>query len=108
MGPSIASNSLQGRAMRVTIPCVTVLFEGCGGSSEPAPIYLGHVASTTGPERDAGQEANLGIRLAIMELAQEEVKPFGRPLQVVHTDARSDLEAFESEAVRLVKVNKVP
>ncbi|MBI3410299.1 MAG: ABC transporter substrate-binding protein [Planctomycetes bacterium] len=94
--------------MRLLLTFWILFLAGCGGSAGPAPIYLGHVASTTGPEREAGQEATLGIRLAILELAKEEVKPYGRPVQVIHTDTQGELEAYESEAVRLVKVNKVP
>lgn len=78
---------------------------GCS-SSAPQPIFLGHVAVTSGSEREAGQAAILGMRLAIEEAARGEVKPLGRPVQVLHTDVQEGIDGFESQAVRLVKVNR--
>jgi branched-chain amino acid transport system substrate-binding protein len=80
---------------------------GCGTAPAPPPIYVGHVAVTSGPERAAGEEEALGIRLAIEELARAgHDKLAGRPVHVKHADAHGQPDAFESQAVRLVTVSK--
>lgn len=80
---------------------------GCGGESGPPPIYVGQVATLSGPDRFAGEQAMRGIRLAVQEQVKEAEKDKLRPIHVRHTDTRGKLEAFEGEAVRLVAVNRV-
>src|ERR1700680_2104568 len=77
---------------------------GCGASATPAPIYLGHVATTSGPARASGELEVLGIRLALEELKREGQD---RPVFVKHTDARGQLDAMEAQTVRLVTVSRV-
>ncbi len=80
---------------------------GCGGVASPAPISLGHVANLSGADK-AGDQAMLGIRLALEEATADFGDSFGgRPVQVRHTDTRGALDAYEAEAARLVAVNRV-
>src|SRR5262245_28071162 len=79
---------------------------GCTGST-PAPIVVGHVSDKTRADK-AGDQAELGIRLALHELTQDGTinEAFGgRKIEMHHTDTRGKLDAFESQAVRLDSVN---
>lgn len=81
---------------------------GCSAAPAPPPIYLGHVATTSGPGRAAGEQEALGIRLAVEELTRTgQGLVGGRPIIVKHSDARGQIEAFESQAVRMVAVSRV-
>ncbi|MBM4069138.1 MAG: ABC transporter substrate-binding protein [Planctomycetes bacterium] len=80
---------------------------GCGGKSGPPPIYVGQVATLSGPDRLSGEQAMRGIRLAVQEQAALTDKDQLRPIHVRHTDTRGKLDAFEGEAIRLVSVNRV-
>src|SRR6516165_7363696 len=53
-----------------------LLAAGCGGHATPPPLPVGHVATLSGAAKDEGEQASRGMR-----------------------------QAFEAEAVRLVKVN---
>jgi branched-chain amino acid transport system substrate-binding protein len=83
------------------------LTAGCGGRSPGVPIWLGHVATLSGPEREPGEAAARGIRLAVEDINKDLDAGVGRPFKVVHSDTRGRLEAFEAEAVRLATVNRV-
>lgn len=90
--------------------CMLILVSACGcsGSPPPAPIYLGQIATTSGPGRAAGEQEVLGIRLAIEELTRTgRGVVSGRPIVVKHSDARGHIEAFESQAVRMIAVSRV-
>lgn len=81
---------------------------GCNFGSGPAPIEIGHVSDKTRLDR-AGAHAELGIRLALAELSKYGALATafgGRKVQVRHTDTRGQLDAFESQAVRLDSVNR--
>jgi len=81
---------------------------GCGQTSPPAPIYLGHIATTSGSGRLIGEKESLGIRLAIEELSRTGQDRVGdRPVFVKHSDAVGQLDAMESQAVRLVSLSRV-
>src|SRR5205823_130248 len=82
-----------------------VSIAGCGGSATPEPIYIGHVANLSGPQHQAGDQAALGMRLALRDKDAGQID--GRPLVVRHTDTRGQLEAYEAQAVRLVAISKV-
>jgi ABC-type branched-subunit amino acid transport system substrate-binding protein len=93
------------------LPCclmvsLSMFTAGCTNSSTPAPIMLGQIAAGTGPEKAAGEAAAHGIRLAVEELNKDTNKSVGRPLAVIHAQARS-MEDFEADAVRLVAINHV-
>jgi len=79
---------------------------GCTSRPDPTPIWLGHVANLSGPERQAGEAASRGIRLAVEDINKDVEQGLGRPIKVIHSDARGKLEAFEAEAVRLVSINR--
>jgi branched-chain amino acid transport system substrate-binding protein len=80
---------------------------GCNGAT-PTPIVIGHVSDKTRLDK-AGDQTELGIRLALHEVSKDGTLADtfgGRKIEVHHTDARGDLDKFESEAVRLDSVNK--
>src|SRR6266496_1790579 len=80
---------------------------GCGGSTSPPPIFLGHIATLSGPDARAGKSAEQGIRLALEELGPAASANLqGRPLVVRHVDAAGSLDNMEAQAARLVSVNK--
>jgi branched-chain amino acid transport system substrate-binding protein len=81
---------------------------GCYTSATPPPIMIGHVSDKSRVDK-AGDQAELGIRLALHELSKGDAltEAFnGRAVQVRHTDANGDIDAFESQAVRLDTVNR--
>lgn len=80
---------------------------GCNTGATPAPLVIGHISDKTRPDK-AGNQAELGIRLALNHLDNEALaKEFGgRALQVRHTDTRGQLDAFEAQAVRLDSLNR--
>jgi ABC-type branched-subunit amino acid transport system substrate-binding protein len=84
---------------------MTVCLSGCFGKAEPQPIIVGHVSTLSCPGSAAGEHAVRGIRLALEELDRDLSKGPARPVVVRHTDAHGDMEAFASEAVRLVAIN---
>src|SRR3984957_11375635 len=77
---------------------------GCQGKAGPTPITLGHVGSLSGTDRRADAQASFGIRLALEEVNKDDEQ---RRILVRHTDTQGKLDAFESEAVRLLAVNQV-
>jgi branched-chain amino acid transport system substrate-binding protein len=79
---------------------------GCLGKAEPLPVVLGHVSTLSGPEAGAGERAARAIRLAVEEVNRDAERTGSRRVEVRHTDTRGDLAAFESEAVRLVTINR--
>ncbi len=95
--------------LRRLIPALSFCaIAGCYTSPTPPPIVIGHVSDKSRVDK-AGDEAELGIRLALHELNKENAltEAFnGRAVQVRHTDAHGDIDAFESQAVRLETVNR--
>jgi branched-chain amino acid transport system substrate-binding protein len=92
-------------------PCHLVILccasAGCTNRGATAPVWLAHIADLSGPEKDAGQSAARGIRLAVEEINKDSGQWLGHPLKVIHSDTRGKLEALEAEAVRVVAVNRV-
>jgi branched-chain amino acid transport system substrate-binding protein len=81
---------------------------GCYTNPAPPPIVIGHVSDKSRVDK-AGDQAEFGIRLALTELNKEDAltEAFnGRAFQVRHTDAHGEIDAFESEAVRLDTINR--
>jgi branched-chain amino acid transport system substrate-binding protein len=94
--------------LRLVLAFATLPFvSGCFGRSAPPPLWFGHVATLSGPNKEAGESATRGIRLAVAEINNDPDQGAGRPFKVIHSDARGKLEAFEAEAVRLVTINRV-
>jgi branched-chain amino acid transport system substrate-binding protein len=86
---------------------LALLVAGCSGSSAPPSIYVGHVATLSGPDKAAGDQAARAIRLAVKEQNNLAADNKTRPIVVRHTDTKGNLDAFEAEAVRLISVNRV-
>jgi branched-chain amino acid transport system substrate-binding protein len=80
---------------------------GCASRSAPEPIWVGHLAPLSGPDRALGEHARQGIQLAVDEATAEDRRVGNRPVQVLHVDNRGDAEMAQAEAVRLLSVNKV-
>src|SRR4051812_40997646 len=51
------------------------LLAGCGPPAVGEPIWIGHLAPLSGPDRAQGEQARQGIELAVTELASTEKKP---------------------------------
>jgi branched-chain amino acid transport system substrate-binding protein len=94
--------------LRYLLVFAAPVLAGCQGNSEPAPIFLGHVANLSGPDR-SGKQAEQGIRLALQQLTEHDLAEAlgGRPLHVRHADTKGQLEGYESVAARLTQVNRV-
>jgi branched-chain amino acid transport system substrate-binding protein len=75
---------------------------GCRGKPSPPPIVIGHVACLSGADKSAGIRASFGIRLALDELNKDKEPR----IEVRHTDTRGNVDSFESQAVRLLALNK--
>lgn len=87
------------RTLAVLTPALLLSQIGCVPANPSAPVLFGHIAAL----RDDGSSAQRGIRLAVEQAGKES----GRPVKVLHVDPRGKLETLESEAVRLVSVNRV-
>jgi ABC-type branched-subunit amino acid transport system substrate-binding protein len=98
------------RTRGLSFVVVTMLlgFTGCFTGGTPAPIVVGHVSDKTRLDK-AGDQAELGIRLALHEANNDSALADafgGRKIEVHHTDARGDLDKCASQAVRLDSVNR--
>ena len=84
-----------------------VALAGCGSNTSLPPIYIGHIATTSGAGRAVGIQEVRGISLAIEELTRDGQNLVGdRPVYVKHVDARGQLETMEGEAVRLITLSR--
>ncbi len=91
------------------LPLLLVLGLGCTNGAAPPVIVVGHVSDQTRLDK-AGEQAELGIRLALHELDKDNALTEmlgGHKIQPRHTDTRGKLDAFEAEAVRLEAINRV-
>jgi branched-chain amino acid transport system substrate-binding protein len=85
-----------------------IFLAGCGGKTEKPPLWIGHIAPLSGPDKAAGESARRGIRLAVEEANKHpDEQGAGQPVRVLHANSRGDPEAFGAEATRLVRVNRV-
>src|SRR5437588_5338849 len=87
-------------------PCLLVLLSGCTGRARGRD-WIAHVATLSGPDKEAGEAAARGVRLAVEEINKDPSSGVGRPFKVIHSDARGKAEGFEAEAVRLAAINRV-
>ena len=88
--------------------CLCTAFAGCNTNPTPPPIVIGHVSDKSRIDK-AGDEAEWGIRLALQELDKGDALTeafHGRSVQVRHTNAYGNLDAYEAEAVRLDTLNR--
>jgi branched-chain amino acid transport system substrate-binding protein len=96
------------RSQSIVLVALLLGFTGCFTGATPAPIVVGHVSDKTRLDK-AGDQAELGIRLALHEVNNDSALADafgGRKIEVHHTDAGGDLDKFESQAVRLDSVNR--
>ncbi len=84
-----------------------LVLAGCGKGAAPLPLPLGLVATLTGPDKAAGEQAKRGMLLAVQEHNAEAKEKNGRPLVVRFSDAQGQVETFEGAAVRLASINRV-
>lgn len=89
--------------MRWIVFVFLIVSAGCGRSPSTAPMTIGHVATLTGLDKRAGEQASFGLRLALDEVNKNESL---NPFQVRHADAQGQLDAFEAQAVRLISVQR--
>src|SRR5262249_3620123 len=83
----------------------TLLWAGCS-KSPPEPIWIGHLAPLTGPDKVQGEHSRQGVRLALEEI-KDATLVAGQPIAIRHADTRGDPERLQTEAVRLLTLNKV-
>jgi branched-chain amino acid transport system substrate-binding protein len=87
--------------------CLLLGLSGCAPHGNTDPIYVGHLAPLSGPDRAVGEQARKSIQLFVNEVMAGDKKVAGRPITVLHVDSRNDDETVRAETVRLVTVNKV-
>jgi branched-chain amino acid transport system substrate-binding protein len=86
---------------------VLLAASGCKPRAEAEPIWIGHVAPLTGPNSRSGEQSRQAIRLAVEEANKDENGIAGRRIAVLHVDSHDDPNALQSEAVRLITINRV-
>jgi ABC-type branched-subunit amino acid transport system substrate-binding protein len=91
----------------LTFAMIALASAGCGNQANPAPLFLGHVATLSGADGHAGKQAERGMKLALADLGAQASESFGaRPIVIRHVDAAGTLDAVEAAAARLVSVNR--
>jgi branched-chain amino acid transport system substrate-binding protein len=109
------------RALVLGLPLLALA--GCGRRAAPDPIVLGQLVPLSGPDQAVGEHAREGAQLAIDDVNADGDGLAGRPLQVLHVNARreervaptararggegADGGKFGSHAVRLITINRV-
>ena len=84
---------------------LSILLCGCGPRAEEEPVWVGLVASFSGPDKSGGLQVKQGTGLAVDDAVNQRVE--GRRLAVVTVDDRGSDESVRAEAVRLLSVNRV-
>ena len=95
------------RAWGRWLAVVLLLGLGCSSGKPTQPVWVGHVAPLSGPDRRFGEQARQGILLAVESARAEGVTVGGRPIAVRHVDGRGEAGTVRAETVRLLAVNKV-
>jgi ABC-type branched-subunit amino acid transport system substrate-binding protein len=86
--------------------CVLVaLAVGCSSPAKPDPVWIGHLAPQSGPNRDGGEESIRAMQLVLEQAQADGFKVAGREVGVRHVDSAS--ENARAEATRLLGVNRV-
>jgi branched-chain amino acid transport system substrate-binding protein len=102
------SSSIMRFSRGMLLTCfVLLILSGCKPRAENEPIWIGHVASFSGPDKRIGEHARQAILLAVEEANKEGNRIHGRRVAVRHVDSHGDLGALQPEAVRLIAVNHV-
>src|SRR4030081_1080867 len=85
-----------------------VLLAGCQRSPGRDPVFIGHLAPFSGPEKQIGEHARQAITLAVEEINKEGNRILGRPINVLHPEfPPGDADKLQPVALRLVDVNRV-
>jgi ABC-type branched-subunit amino acid transport system substrate-binding protein len=85
------------------LSCLLVaLAVGCSSSTKPEPIWVGHLAPLSGPERERGEEAVAAMQRALQD-SGDDATVQRRPVGIRHVDSVSD--NARAEATRLLAVN---
>lgn len=84
---------------------LSILLCGCGPRAEEEPVWVGLVASFSGPDKSGGLQVKQGTGLAVDDAVNQRVE--GRRLAVVTVDDHGSDESVQAEAVRLLSVNHV-
>jgi branched-chain amino acid transport system substrate-binding protein len=88
--------------------CLALLLAGCRRGPNHEPIFIGHLAPFSGPEKQVGEHARQAIVLAVEEVNKEGNRILGRPISVLHPEyAPGALDKLQAVALRLVDVNRV-
>jgi branched-chain amino acid transport system substrate-binding protein len=95
------------RRGRILLLLFLLLAAGCAQKVPSDTIWVGHVAPLSGPAKAVGEHERHGILLAIEEANRENQRVHGRRVAVQHADDRGSPEAAQTEAVRLLTVNRV-
>src|SRR5262245_18612517 len=82
-----------------------LLLAGCARAT-PEPVWIGHLAPLSGPDRRRAEVAVGAMQLMLEEAVEKEQTFAGRRVGVRHVDA-SDAVKARAEAVRLLTVNRV-
>jgi branched-chain amino acid transport system substrate-binding protein len=93
---------LQGLALSVVI----LALAGCSQKTVTEPIWIGHLAPLSGPDKWKGDHARQGVDLAVEETKNEK-RVGGQPVEFRHANTRGEADRLQAEAVRLLTVNKV-
>ncbi|HEV3116618.1 MAG TPA: ABC transporter substrate-binding protein [Gemmataceae bacterium] len=98
-----------GKSLLGFTTCIAVLFlTGCQRSPGRDPIFIGHLAPFSGPEKQIGEHARQAITLAVEEINKEGNRILGRPINVLHPEfPPGDADKLQPVALRLVDVNRV-
>jgi|GEM_PF-2140821 len=85
-----------------------LLTTGCHRGPNPEPVFLGHIAPFSGPDKEIGEHAKQAIALAVEEINQEPNRILGRTINVLHPSyPPEEIDKLEFVAVRLITVNRV-
>jgi branched-chain amino acid transport system substrate-binding protein len=84
---------------------LSLVLAGCTSAGKPPPIWVGHLAPLSGPDRDQGDQAVAAINQALAQANEDDFLILNRPLGVRHADSAKG--TARAEAVRLLSVNRV-
>jgi branched-chain amino acid transport system substrate-binding protein len=90
----------------VWINLAVLFLMGCS-KSVSEPVWIGHLAPLSGPDKWQGERARQGVRLALEELKNDRELPGQSVVEVRHVDSGGDADRIQTEAVRLLTLNKV-
>jgi branched-chain amino acid transport system substrate-binding protein len=87
------------------VPCLLVSL-GCAAKAPPEPLYIGHLAPRSGPDREVGERTQQAILLAVEEANGADGQVGGRPVVVLHPETYAAGSRASEVAVRLLTVDR--